>query len=126
MVRLLIICALLTAFASPAARERIRPYLSPVLDPAYEWSVRSRVGEIARKMETELAAGRPLPKPGSIEDFVNRHYPQDGAELDPWGVTFQLSRTSQGFRVVSAGPDRTLNTADDVLSRPISDARSDR
>ena len=88
MVRLLILCALLTAFASPTARERIRPYLSPVLDPAYEWSTRSRVNEIARKLATEQAAGRGIPKPGSIEAFVARNYPQAGAEFDPWGVAF--------------------------------------
>ena len=81
MVRLLILCALLTAFASPTARERIRPYLSPVLDPAYEWSTRSRVNEIARKLATEQAAGRGIPKPGSIEAFVARNYPQAGAEF---------------------------------------------
>lgn len=124
MVRLLFLCALLTAFASPTARERIRPYLDPVLDPAFEWSTRSRVSEIARKIETERAAGRPIPQPGSIADFVNRNYPQAGAELDPWGVAFHLTRANNHLRVVSAGRDRTLNTADDVTSPPIGQDRS--
>ena len=122
MFRLLIICALLTAVASPTARERIRPYLSPVLDPTYEWAVRSRVSEIARKIETERAAGHSVPGPGSIEAFVGRHYPQKDGALDPWGTPFHLVRSSHGLRVASGGRDHQVGTADDVLSPIIENA----
>lgn len=119
MFRLLVFCALLTAFASPTARAWVRPYLDPILDPTYEWSVRSRVSEIARKIETEQAADRRVPLPGPIDDFVSRHYRQKDSNLDPWGVSFHLVRTSEGLRVASAGRDRQIHTADDVLSPPV-------
>jgi hypothetical protein len=121
MFRLLIFCALISAVASPAVRERIRPYMDPILDPTYEWSVRSRVSEIARKIETERAAGRPVPAPGSIESFVSRHYRQKDGALDPWGTPFHLVRTSGGMRVASAGRDHLINTGDDVFSPPLPD-----
>lgn len=123
MLRLLIFCALLTAAASPTARGYIRPYLDPVLDPTYEWAVRSRVSEIARKIETERAAGRSVPPVGSIAAFVGRHYPQKDAELDPWGTPFHLVRTAQGLRVASAGRDHEINTGDDVVSPPLAATR---
>jgi hypothetical protein len=116
MLRLLIIGALLTAVASAEARERIRPYLSPVLDPTYEWSVRSRVSEIGRRIETEGAAGRRVPGVGSIADFVAHLYRQEEAGLDPWGSEFHLVKGSRGLHVASAGRDRTLHTGDDILS----------
>lgn len=119
MFRLLLIAALLSAVASPSARAYIRPYLSPVLDPAYEWSVRSRVSEIARKIEAENAAGRGLPQVGSIEQFVSRHYRQEAGALDPWGTPFHLVRSSQGLRVASAGRDGEIHTGDDVFSPPL-------
>ena len=120
MLRLLVFCGLLTAFASPSARAYVRPYLDPILDPTYEWSVRSRVSEIARKIEAEHAAGRSVPEVGSIEAFVSRHYRQKDGALDPWGLPFHLTRTSEGLRVVSAGRDHQIGTADDVLSPLIS------
>jgi hypothetical protein len=122
MFRFLIICVVLVAAASSAARERIRPYMSPILDPTYEWSVRSRVSEIARKLEAEVAAGRSIPDPGTIEAFVGRHYRQADGALDPWGTPFHLVRTPLGLRVASAGRDRAINTPDDVLSPPLGSA----
>ena len=122
MFRFLIICVVLVAAASSAARERIRPYLSPILDPTYEWSVRSRVSEIARKLAAEEAAGRSIPEPGSIEAFVSRHYRQADGALDPWGTPFHLVRSTHGLRVASAGRDRAINTPDDVLSPPLGSA----
>ena len=120
MLRLLVFCAILTAFASPTARAWVRPHLDPILDPTYEWSVRSRVSEIGRKVEAEHAAGRRVPAAGSIEEFVSTHYRRAESELDPWGVPFHLVRTKEGLRVASAGRDRQIHTGDDILSPPLS------
>lgn len=122
MFRLLLVGLLLTAVASPTVREWMRPHLAPILDPAFEWSVRSRVSEIGRKIEAEIAAGRPVPEVGSIAKFVRRNYTQKDSELDPWGTPFHLVRTAQGLRVVSAGRDGELHTADDVYSPPLAHA----
>lgn len=119
MFRLLVFCALLVGFANPTARSWVRPYLDPVLDPAYEWSVRSRVSEIARKLAAEQAAGRRVPTPGPIDEFVGRHYHQRDSHLDPWGTSFHLVRSSEGLRIASAGRDGQIHTDDDVLSPPI-------
>ena len=123
MLRLLIIGALLTVVASAEARERIRPYLSPVLDPTYEWSVRSRVSEIGRRLEAEGAAGRRVPGVGSIATFVSHLYRQKEAGLDPWGSEFHLVKRAGGLHVVSAGRDGKLHTEDDILS-PVIGERS--
>ena len=119
MLRLLIIAGLLFGVANPTARAWVRPHLDPILDPTYEWSVRSRVSEIARKIETEREANRYVPAPGEISDFMRRHYFQKDGHLDPWGIPFHLVQSSEGPRVVSAGRDRQLGTPDDVLSPPL-------
>lgn len=119
MLRLLVFCALLVALADPTARAWVRPYLDPILDPTYEWSVRSRVSEIARKIDAEQAAGRLVPRPGPIDEFVTLHYRQKGSHLDPWGESFHLLRTGEGYQVASPGRDRKIGTEDDVLSPPL-------
>lgn len=119
MFRLLVLCVVLAGFANPTARAWVRPYLDPILDPVNEWSVRSRVSEIARKISAEQAAGRSIPAVGTIEQFVSRHYRQADSHLDPWGTPFHLVRTAEGLRVVSAGRDEAIHTADDVFSPPI-------
>jgi hypothetical protein len=119
MFRLLILCAVLAGVANPTARAWVRPHLDPILDPVSEWSVRSRVSEIARKIDAEQAAGRGIPAVGTIEQFVSRHYRQENSHLDPWGTPFHLIRTTEGLRVASAGRDEAIHTADDVLSPPL-------
>ncbi|MEK9137329.1 MAG: type II secretion system protein GspG, partial [Bacteroidota bacterium] len=34
--------------------------------------------------------------------------------MDPWGTPYQYSLSSDGFSIVSAGPDKRRGTADDV------------
>lgn len=116
MFRLLLLCITAFAVVNPSAREQIRPYLAPVLDPVYEWSVRSRVNEIARKIEADEAAGRVPPEPGEIHLYVERQYRYGGAGIDPWGSPYRLVRERAGLRVVSAGRDATPDTGDDIRS----------
>ncbi len=35
--------------------------------------------------------------------------------IDPWGTEFQVENVNDGIRVISAGPDKKLNTRDDIL-----------
>jgi hypothetical protein len=119
MFRLLVFCALLAGVANPTARAWLRPHLDPILDPISEWSVRSRVSEIARKIGAEQAAGRIVPTVGIIDEFVSRHYHQKDSHLDPWGTPFHVVRTAEGLRVASAGRDEQIHTPDDVLSPPL-------
>ena len=116
MLRLLLFCATAFALANPSARAWLRPHLAPALDPAYEWSVRSRVSEIARMIEADRAAGRFLPPPGEIDAYVERQYRQGGSGLDPWGSPYRLVRERAGARVVSAGRDAIPDTEDDIRS----------
>lgn len=37
--------------------------------------------------------------------------------MDPWGSEFKLERADSEVRVISAGPDKILNTKDDIKSR---------
>ena len=35
--------------------------------------------------------------------------------IDPWGTEFRVENVDNGVRVISAGPDKKLNTRDDIL-----------
>lgn len=36
--------------------------------------------------------------------------------IDPWGTEFEVENEGEKIRVISAGPDRAINTADDIKS----------
>lgn len=116
MFRLLLLCVTAYAVVNPSAREWVRPHLAPVIDPVFEWSVQSRVSEIARKIEADQAAGRFPPDPGEIDLYVERHYRYGGAGIDPWGSPYRLVKERAGLRVVSAGRDAIPDTDDDIRS----------
>jgi hypothetical protein len=103
----------------PHVTPRVRPYLQRLLDPVHEWSARSRVEEVARRLQTRAAHGSGLPSGAAFSDFMRSEYRGPDAALDPWGVPLYLHRDALGYRVGSAGRDRVPFTADDVVSAPL-------
>ncbi len=120
---LLLILVAVLALASPVVRSRLQPYLRPALDPVYEWSARSKVRELARLIESDRTAGKPSPKPREFSAFIRRHYGDEGAGVDPWGVPFYLKRNRGTLVVASAGRDGTRGTADDIRETAVAPAR---
>ena len=48
-----------------------------------------------------------------LDELIGRH------SIDPWGLPFQgYCHVGETFRVVSAGPDRTHGTYDDIIEVP--------
>jgi hypothetical protein len=103
----------------PHVMPRVRPYLQRLLDPVHEWSTRSRVEEVARRLQTRAAQGSGLPSGAAFSDFMRSEYRGPDAALDPWGVPLYLYRDALGYRVGSAGRDHVPFTADDLVSAPL-------
>lgn len=111
---LLVIVVAAAALASPDVRAWLRPHVQPALDPVYEWSVRSRVSEIARVLKTEKASGRSIPDARALPGFLETRFP-GGGSLDPWGTPYYLWTERRGGTFVgSAGRDALPGTADDI------------
>ena len=36
---------------------------------------------------------------------------------DPWGTDFEVQKSENNLRVVSAGPDKMIHTADDIVGK---------
>jgi hypothetical protein len=73
----------------------------------------SMVWDLAERAFPEWAAANPgRARPSSLDEllpFVNTRRP-----IDPWGMPVAMQPSARGIRVVSAGPDRWLCTADDI------------
>jgi hypothetical protein len=117
---LLLLFVLIGAVANPtmraAADPYARPYIERVLSPVYEYSVGVRVKDMARRLQEANARGDEMPTSEQFSLFVARHYSGPDADLDPWGVAYYLRGDNVRYRVVSAGPDRTSDTGDDLYS----------
>ena len=106
-------------------RDRARPQLEFALNPIYSWEAKNRVNAITRVLVRERAQGTQLPKPRDLQKFLSDREGADAA-IDPWGQPYFLYRDRRTFRVSSAGPDRRINTTDDIHSTPTVDVREDR
>lgn len=118
MTRLIfvLIFVLIAVVLNPTLRTRVEPHLGFALDPVYGWQVRGKVAEIARGLQSDLAAGRALPPERGFSDYLRRRYPGEDSHLDPWGTPYFLARARNGVQIGSAGPDRARGTQDDILS----------
>ncbi|HEU5208130.1 MAG TPA: hypothetical protein VFU06_01860 [Longimicrobiales bacterium] len=122
---LVILIVLGFAWSVPAGRERIRDVLQPVgeqLEPVLNWALdpmrragaRRELDFILRAIENERQMGRPFPNPATFHEWVGSSVDALNDGLDPWGQPYTLEVSRQTATVVSAGPDRTRGTADDV------------
>jgi hypothetical protein len=120
MLRLLLLIALLAVLLSPEARAKIAPHTHWLLDPAYEWSVQTRLGQIVHAIDGEAAAGRPYPTTtDGLAVFLQNFYGGTSKSLDPWGNPLFMKRDGRGLHVASAGRDGRRGSPDDLLSRAV-------
>jgi hypothetical protein len=52
---------------------------------------------------------------GEFDAWMDRRYPQEESRLDAWGTRYRLEVFSSRYQVVSAGPDRSFRTDDDLV-----------
>ncbi len=109
----------------PDLRASVKPHIQFLIDPVESWQVNNRVEEITRKLEAEGASGAALPgDAANFKTFLSRSFFGADAHLDPWGNPYVLQRQrvagrETSARVVSAGPDGKLGTADDIRGKPL-------
>ena len=100
----------------PPVRERAKPHLSFAMDPLNEWTAKNRVSEISNLVKRADATGRALPTADDFSRFVDIEDMKQNASIDPWGTPYYLVATRRTYQVGSAGKDREVGTADDILS----------
>lgn len=116
MGRLLLILLLVAGAVAinPTLRTHAQPYVQPALDPVYEWSTRSRLGEINRLLEADRAMGRSLPTSDEFSDYLRQQFLTGDGHLDSWGTPFYLRDGRRETTIGSAGRDGEPRTADDL------------
>lgn len=107
------------ALLHPGLRAWSRPHVQFLLDPVESWTVNRRIGEITRKLEADPEKERIVGADAAFVDFLKKSFFGADAHLDAWGNPYALRRERFQVRVVSAGPDGVLGTADDITGRPI-------
>jgi hypothetical protein len=109
------------AFVNPSTRHVVEPYLGVVLNPVYRWNTEQRIAEITRALEGEAHAGRAVPNTSeALVRMLDQYTFAGEGSVDRWGTRFFIRRQGFTVRVGSAGPDRTVGTADDILGKPVS------
>lgn len=107
----------------PSLREQVLPGVRATMDARRIEEANTRIGEIVALAEKKSGQ---LPQPAQFKAFVDRGLPNHSkAGTDPWGVPYYLKKDKFNFRVGSAGPDKSVGTEDDLLSKatPLPDNR---
>jgi hypothetical protein len=109
----------------PQTREWIFERASPLLTPAYVWMTNQELGQIAADLSVLQGSRTDLPtRRGEFDAWMDRRYPGEKSRVDAWGTRYRLEVLSSRFRVISAGPDRTFGTDDDLSREAPSDVVS--
>jgi hypothetical protein len=110
-----LLLAVVLGIANPTVRGQIEPHAETVLEPLYRWRTDKRLAEITRALEAEAASGRAIPTTtAELAVTLTRLTAFGSGSEDAWGTPFHMVRSGFTARVVSAGPDRILGTADDL------------
>jgi hypothetical protein len=82
---------------------------------------RRKLRELGQVVNEWMASRAVSGDPGELSLFRLREDMQIGRQmlLDGWGMEVQYLADNEGYRLVSAGPDKLFGTADDILYRRI-------
>ncbi len=115
--KLLILLAVVMGIATfvPEARERLVERSRPLLNPAHRWISHQQMNQMVQDLEFHQETRGALPTArGEFDAWMNQRYPQERSRQDAWGTRYRLEVRADRFLVVSAGPDRTFGTDDDL------------
>lgn len=113
---LLLVVALGVALYLPDSRAFLVERASPLANPAYRWMSHQQMNQIVEDLELHLGSGGRLPLArGEFDAWLDRRYRQDRSRRDAWGTRYELRSRGDRFEVLSAGPDRTFGTDDDLV-----------
>ena len=88
--------------------------LSPVLTPWRTMRTETEIAEITAELVVARNRGQDPPPPHQFRDYIiGREVAEDAN--DPWGVPYLLNQRPDSVDVISAGPDLTFETGDDII-----------
>lgn len=118
MGRLLLLLALAlgAGFYFPQSREVLVDFLRPALNPGFRWATGGEMKQIVSDLQEWERVGRPMPTGrGEFEVWMRNRYQMRESSMDSWGTRYRLEVRGREVRVISAGPDRTFGTEDDLV-----------
>jgi hypothetical protein len=127
MGRLLIVLLIVLGLALyfPESRGRILERARPLATPVYAWMTNQELRRIAEDLDVFQTSRGELPtRRGEFDDWLDRRYPLEESRVDAWGTRYRLEVFSSRFEVLSAGPDRSFRTDDDLIREGVRDAVS--
>jgi hypothetical protein len=110
---LIIIVGFAAAMYFPDTRATVLEKVEPVIRPVLIWSAEREIEEIIRGVQQMENVERRLPERREWVAWVEARYAGD-ASRDPWGNLYGFEVKDDSFAVKSQGPDREMNTADDI------------
>lgn len=125
LVELLVVVAILGILATVAI-QNIGGHIDKTNETAARTSVQNIDGAIGTYKATH---GGKMPK--SLSELVDDSGDEEpilrggeGALVDPWGTEYKLMTKGKRYWVVSAGPDETFDTEDDIRSDKVESKKS--
>lgn len=111
---LLAILALVASLAIPATRPVVLEQAAPLLYPLHKWQTTGEMEEISRDIASYERTYYKLPVArASFPKWLERNFVPETAQ-DTWGTGYELRVWPDSFAILSAGPDRTIETEDDL------------
>jgi hypothetical protein len=99
----------------PQTRPVVLEYLAPVINPVLTWQTKGEMEQIGRELESLNRQGSDLPTPGSsFQHWMEGRF-MGGSKTDGWGVDYTLKVWRDSMGIVSNGPDREIDTPDDIV-----------
>jgi hypothetical protein len=114
---LLIVAGLAVAFSIEGSRMALLERMGPLANPGYRWITNQELGQIVDDLELHQRSRGEIPigRRGEFDAWMNSRYPQPRSRQDPWGTRYRAElHGTDGFRVISAGPDGEFGTPDDL------------
>jgi hypothetical protein len=109
----------------PSTRPRVINALGPIpgwvkgatksaKKPFLGWIARGEAKHLIVGLKETQARGHPMPKPREFDKWSKERLSDARGGLDPWGNKYVMLQKTDSFVVVSAGPDNTMDTPDDI------------
>jgi hypothetical protein len=100
--------------------DRLDPIIQPALAPIRAGSTREELRQIAQDLQGHERLYDRLPANAELfRQWLYNQYVAPSNYQDSWGSEFGFAIFPDSFSVVSAGPDRSFNTGDDLrVTRP--------
>lgn len=96
--------------------ERTQGPLTPVRDRYLRTRAESDLNKVIRSLVMQRNLGQQAPRQEDLRSFMARNDIVDDG-LDPWGVPYLIVQEADSVAIISAGPDLTYHTEDDIVVR---------